>query len=96
MYNIYSFLNSVLDGLELCALRSGRFTPGESASSTNRRLDEPRGRSGRFGEEKSLLLPPGIEPRFLDFSARSLVNMPTTFSLKSCQTVFVLVVSTMN
>ena len=92
-YNIYSFLTSVLDGLE-CGLRSGRFTPEKSASSTNGRLDEPQGRSGRFGEEKNLLLPPGIEPRFLDFSAHNLVTVLTTFSLKSCQTVFVLVVST--
>ena len=60
------------------------------------RFDEPRGRSGRFGEEKNLLLPPGIEPRFLDFSAHSLVNILTTLSLESCETVFVLVVSIMN
>ena len=91
-----TFILFLLDGLELCALRCSHFTPGESATSTNRRLGEPRGRSGRFGEEKNLLLPPGIEPRFLDFSAHSLVDILTTLSLKPRQTVFVLVVSTMN
>jgi len=44
----------------------------------NRRLGSPRSRCGRFGDNTNLLLPRGIEPRFLRLPARSLVTTRTT------------------
>jgi hypothetical protein len=55
-----SFLTSTLDGGEWLTSRSGRFTPEKERQDPLRgRLDRPQGRSGLFGEEKSLI-PEGI------------------------------------
>ena len=55
--------------------RPGRFTPGQKPRyPPNRKLGGPQGRSGRFKEEKNLLLLPAFVPRtfqpshYTDFS----------------------------
>lgn len=47
----------------------------------NGRLFGPQSRSGGFGEEKPLLLLPGIEPRFLGYPADRLVCQKFYFSV---------------
>jgi hypothetical protein len=46
----------------------------------DRRLGRLQSRSGHYGEEKSLLPPPGIEPLLFDRPARSLVAISTELS----------------
>jgi hypothetical protein len=41
----------------------------------NRRLGEPHGRSGRFGEKKNLVLVPGIKTRIIQIIAESLYRL---------------------
>jgi hypothetical protein len=47
----------------------------------NRGLAGPQLQGDRFGEDKDLLLLPGIEPRFLCYTARGLITIPSTVSL---------------
>jgi hypothetical protein len=58
---LHLILTSERDGVS----KIGRFTPGkESPVPINRRMDGYYSRSGRFGEEMSLFLLPGI--KFVD------------------------------
>jgi hypothetical protein len=69
-----TFLTYELGG----ASRPGHFTLGEGAPfPLDRRMGEALSRSGRWVEERNLLLLTEIEPRFLGRLVRSLVPVPT-------------------
>jgi hypothetical protein len=61
------FLTLGLDGGEKSALHPGRVTPPPLREENRYKLDKmlsgPQSQSERCGEEKTLLLLPGIEPR---------------------------------
>jgi hypothetical protein len=78
-----SFLTCALDGGEWSVSRSGRFHPGETSTDTHwvglrTGLDTVKNR-------KNLLALPGIEPRFLVRSSRSLITMLSECVPTACQ-----------
>jgi hypothetical protein len=77
------FVTSGLDGGEWSIPRPCHFIPGEKNTQYPliRRLGEPQGQYGRYGEKKDSLPLPRIEPRLLGRKARSLVAIPTEPSL---------------
>jgi hypothetical protein len=70
-------LNQALDRNEWLSSRPGRFIPGDRVPPypLNRRLGGPQSRSARFGEVKNVLSFLGIEPRYLECPAGSLMNL---------------------
>ena len=74
---LHSLLTSAIYGDKWSTSRHGRFNPGEEFRySLNRRLGGPHARTGRFREEKTLLVLTGVPT--LDCPARSIVAVPTT------------------
>jgi hypothetical protein len=65
--HVHLFLTSALDGVEWSASHPGCFDPWErNLYQLNRRLNGPQIHSRYFGEEKSLLSLPGIEPIYIE------------------------------
>jgi len=58
-------------------------SPAALSQGKDRRLVSSRSSSAPFGENKDLLLPPGIERRFLGCPARRLATIPTVLSRQS-------------
>ena len=76
---LHSFLIWAIHGGEWLRYWAGRFTAWNwPLYSMNRSLNGPKSRSGRLGEENTLLPPTGIQTP--DRPARSVVAIPTTLS----------------
>jgi len=69
---LHSFLISTLYGGKWLASRYGHFTTNKISLLLNINLGGVQTRPGRFGEKQSILLPPGIEHRFVQSVLQSL------------------------
>jgi hypothetical protein len=76
---LYAFVTSALGGSEWSSSCTGCCIPGkENLCLLNGQMGGPQGHVGQFGEEKNLLLFPGITPQFLGHPAHNLVTVLTT------------------